>query len=94
MTGTTEKNLDTLRLFFLAVVEKHKDIFPNERVFEFTREWVSLKHEWLAGQRARFALGIVSLGLRHPNLTLHRLRMALPSLPGNAVFGRFSRELG
>ncbi len=49
--------------------EKHRSAFDNEAVYDFCREWIQLKFDWLAGARTSFALRIVRLGLMHPLLT-------------------------
>ncbi len=91
MTGTSDKSLDTLRELFLTVVDKHRSMFGSDMVYRFSRRWFSLKYDWLAGRRTRFAAGIVALGLGHPVLTWRRIRMAIPNLAHNRAFSRFSR---
>lgn len=91
MTPTSDKNIDRLKQYFLMVLDKHQDIFTTESVFRFSRQWASMKFDWLAGRYRRFVLDFIKLGLRHPFLTFRRIRMALPNLSGNRAFGRFTR---
>ena len=92
MTGTSDKSLDKLKELFLMVIDKHRAVFGADDVYAFCRKWASLKFDWLAGRRARFALGLAALGAKHPVLTWRRIRMALPNFSHNRAFRRFSRN--
>jgi glycosyltransferase involved in cell wall biosynthesis len=92
MTDTSEKNLQTIREFSIMLIDKHRPLFDNDVSYNFSRNWVSLKFDWLAGQSFKFIFEIVKLALAHPLMVWQRLKMALPSLSNNRAFKRFSRE--
>jgi glycosyltransferase involved in cell wall biosynthesis len=91
MTKTTDKDLAQEKQYTLAMLEKHRDLFEDESLYEFCREWVELKHLWLGDERAALAVLLAQLGLRRPSLTFRRLYNALPSVGGNRAFRRFHR---
>jgi glycosyltransferase involved in cell wall biosynthesis len=86
MTRRTDKTLDRLKVQDLALLEKHRDLIEDEELYHFCREWTELKFRWLAGKRAEFFELLMQLGMRHPLLTLRRLRFALPSVDTNRAF--------
>ena len=91
MTSTSDKSLDALEEYLLAILDKHSDVFDTVAQFNFSRRWAQLKFTWLANRRVAFLGGLIALGLRHPLQTTHRLLAALPNLAGNRAFGRFVR---
>jgi glycosyltransferase involved in cell wall biosynthesis len=93
MTRTKDKDLELERKYSLALLDKHKDLFCHEAMFEFCREWLELKHYWLRGDWNMFVTRAMKLGVTHPLLTWRRTWLAFPSLGSNRSFGRFHREL-
>ena len=93
MTQTSDKTLDQLLYFWLLLMNKHKNIFDNDRLYTFSRKWIKLKFDWLTDQRIEFARKLMQLGLQYPLLTMHRLRMGVPSMVANRAFRRFYRKL-
>jgi len=94
MTKTGDKSLDRLKVQALALLEKHRDLIEDEELYRFCREWTDLKFRWLAGKRAEFFELLMQLGMRHPLLTLRRLRFALPGVGTNRAFRAFQRHAG
>jgi len=92
LTKSSEKNLETLKHYTLAMLEKHRSVFDDSFSYNFCREWIELKFLWLAGDRSGFVSGLVNLGMRHPVYTLRRLIMALPNTTGNIAFSRFQQD--
>jgi GT2 family glycosyltransferase len=92
MTQTSDKSLDQLRLFTLLLLERHQGFFDNESLYEFCREWIELKFDWLGNNRMSFARRLMMLGVKHPVLVAKRLRMAMPSLAGNRAFNLFYHD--
>lgn len=89
MTSSSDKGLERLRQHALQMLEKHRDFFASEDEYCFTRNWMELKHDWLAGRQLSFFGRLASVATRHPLLTLNRIRMALPQMEGNHAFRRF-----
>ena len=92
MTRTADKGLDRLKVQTLALLEKHRDLIEDEELYHFCREWTDLKFRWLGGNRAEFFELLMQLGMRHPLLTLRRLRFALPGLDTNRAFRAWHRR--
>jgi glycosyltransferase involved in cell wall biosynthesis len=89
MTRTADKALDREELEFLAMLEKHRDLIESEQAYRFCREWTKLKFHWLERRHAAFFKSLTQLGMRHPLLTLRRLRLALPGVSANRAFRNF-----
>jgi glycosyltransferase involved in cell wall biosynthesis len=86
MTRRADKTLDRLKVQDFALLEKHRDLIEDEELYRFCREWTDLKFRWLGGERAAFFELLMQLGIRHPLLTLRRLRFALPGIGTNRAF--------
>jgi len=93
MTGTTDKNVDSLAAYTLKLLDKHRENFDNPARYRFARRWIALKFDWLANRRARFLKGLAALGLSYPVETTFRIRAAIPNLSGNWAFNRFLRSV-
>lgn len=92
LTATPEKSLEDEKRYRLALIDKHREVFDDERHYRFSREWAETKYVWLGGDRLSFARRLVRSGLGHPLLTWQRIRLALPTLEGNRAFARFHRN--
>lgn len=89
MTPTTDKSLADEQRYATALLEKHRDLFDTDDGYRFARDWLALKHQWLAGRRLRFATGLARLGIAHPVNTVRRLLRALPNFGINRAFRQF-----
>jgi glycosyltransferase involved in cell wall biosynthesis len=89
MKATVDKSIAGEALFAMALIDKHHDLFESEADYLFARDWLGLKHHWLANRRLRFAAGLARLGLARPAFTGRRLTAALPNLGLNRAFRRF-----
>lgn len=89
MTKTTEKSLADEHAFQLKLMEKHRQFMDREGQYDFCRDWFILKQAWLQGRRFIFAAQLASLILRHPLLSMRRLRLAIPNVATNRAFSRF-----
>jgi glycosyltransferase involved in cell wall biosynthesis len=89
MKATLDKSLAGEAFFAISLIDKHRDLFESEPDYLFARNWVALKHHWLANRRLRFAAGLARLGLTRPAGTGQRLLGALPNLGLNRAFRRF-----
>ncbi len=92
LTKTSDKSLDRLLGYKLALIDKHRDLFETEALFRFSRAWIELKHDWLSGNHRRFAARLAMATLAHPWLTCRRIRYALPNLEANRAFAQFHRH--
>jgi glycosyltransferase involved in cell wall biosynthesis len=92
MTKTSDKQLDRERQFMLMILEKHRDVFENRALYDFSRQWVSLKYSWLGDRPMDCARRLAKLGLLHPVLTLRRSFASLRSLDSNRTTRRFFRR--
>jgi len=86
MTRTVDKSLGGEKHYVLAILEKHRDLIENEELYQFSCEWTELKFRWIGKRRAAFVRLLVHLGVRHPLLTLQRLRFALSGVGSNRAF--------
>jgi hypothetical protein len=93
MTATSEKSLATLECFSLMVFERHRDLFPTGGEFSFCCDWIRLKFSLLAGHRRRAFQLLLKLVIRHPSLSLFRLRRSIPNLRRNRSFAAFARGI-
>lgn len=93
MTPTSDKSLEKLHEFWIAIFEKHRDAFAHPARYAFCKRWLDLKYIWLEGTHAAFARGFVALLARHPLLTSQRTFRAFGSLRGNRIFSRFSQSI-
>ena len=89
MKATLDKSLAGEAFFAMSLIDKHRDLFESEPDYLFARNWVALKHDWLANHWLRFAAGLARLGLTRPAGTGRRLLGALPNLGLNRAFRRF-----
>lgn len=89
MTPTTDKSLKDEQRYAGALLEKHRDLFDSEQSYRFARDWLELKHHWLAGRRWRFATGLARVSVAHPVITAERLLLALPNFGINRAFRQF-----
>ena len=92
MTRTADKSLGLLKMQSLALLEKHRDLIEDDELYSFCREWTDLKFRWLGGKRGAFFQLLMQLGVRHPLLTLQRLRFALPGVDTNRAFRALYRR--
>jgi glycosyltransferase involved in cell wall biosynthesis len=92
MTKATNKTLDHLKRQDLSLLEKHRNLIEDDELYHFCRDWTDLKFRWLAGKRSEFFGLLMQLGMRHPLLTLRRLRFALPSVGTNRAFRALHRR--
>jgi glycosyltransferase involved in cell wall biosynthesis len=83
MTLAPDKTLDLEKRCVLALLHKHRDLIGDETVYQFCVQWTELKFRWLDKRRASFLTLLIRLGIRHPFLTLQRLRLAAPGLGSN-----------
>jgi GT2 family glycosyltransferase len=92
MTISSEKSLAAECEAFLSVLDKHHALFETPRAYQFARRWTRLKHEWLAGRRARFAMGLAGLAVSAPLETGRRLAYALPMSSSREGWRRLHRH--
>ena len=91
MTKTSDKNLDQEREFVLMVTDKHRDIFDNQDVYDFCREWISLKYSWLGSRRLDTLRRLAKIGATHPLLAMRRAIASLRNFGGNRAARHFYR---
>ncbi len=91
LTRRSDKSLKSELAYKLMLIDKHRDVFDSTGHYQFCRDWLLAKHEFLAGHRGRFAARMARAALTHPLLTWQRLSLALPNLEGNRAFARFHR---
>ncbi len=89
MTKTSEKSLTEEYRNTQLLLEKHRAIMDAEGQYEFCRSWMAAKQLWLEGRAMKFSMAVAKLALRHPQLTLRRLLLAVPNLSLNKAFSRF-----
>ena len=89
MTLTSDKGIERERHYWLALVDKHRDIFTTDWEYKGCRHWINLRHDWLAARRARFWWGLARLAAAQPFFTGMRIWMSLRNLSGNRAFSRF-----
>jgi hypothetical protein len=92
MTLAPDKTLALEKQCVLALLHEHRDLIEDEELYNFCRAWTELKFRWLGGRRAAFVKLIVQLGVRHPFLTLQRLRLAVPGLGSNRAWRSLHRR--
>ncbi len=92
MTMSSEKSLAAECEATLAVLDKHRALFETPCAYRFARRWTRLKYEWLAGRRARFAMGLAGLAASAPLETGRRLAYALPMSSSRAGWRRLHRQ--
>jgi glycosyltransferase involved in cell wall biosynthesis len=93
MTSTSDKSLEQLKNYWLLLMKKHQGLFGTDDIYRFCGEWIELKYNWLANQRAEFARKFMQLIFKHPVLTARRIYMAVPTLSGNRAFKRHCVDL-
>ena len=91
MTRTADKALGWEKQHVLALLEKHRDLIDSEELYQFCRAWTELKFRWIGRRRAAFLGLLMQLGVRHPLLTLQRLRLALPGVGSNRAWRALHR---
>jgi GT2 family glycosyltransferase len=89
MTRTSDKGIERERQNWLALVDKHRDVFRSEAEYDACRRWIDLRHDWLSQQRASFWRRLLQLIATRPGFTAIRLWMSLRNLPANIAFSRF-----
>ena len=89
MTATADKNLTNELLLFIAIIDKHRDLFENQEAYHFARNWLTLKHQWLERRPFVFATGLVRLMFANPSRAGRRLLGALPNVGINRAFRQF-----
>lgn len=94
MTPTSEKTLELLRYYTLMMLEKHHGFFDHEGLYQFCREWIEVKFDWLGREQISFTRRLIKLAMRHPFATLYRIRMAMPNFVLNRVFSHFCQNMG
>jgi len=94
MTLTADKTLADERRYALALLDKHRDLFGSAVRYRFARDWLELKHHWLARRRLAFTASLLRLGGTHPLGTAQRLVRALPNFGINRAFRRFHAAKG
>lgn len=89
MTRTSEKSIGEEHRSFVRIMDKHRDFVAANGDYGFCCRWIEVKYAWLArGWRACLPQ-LLGLMLRHPVLTLQRVREALPNTALNRAFSRF-----
>jgi glycosyltransferase involved in cell wall biosynthesis len=89
MTRTSDKGIERERQYWLALVDKHRDVFTSEGEYEACRGWIDVRHDWLSRQRGSFWRRLLLLTAARPDFTAMRLWMSLRNLPANVAFSRF-----
>lgn len=89
MTQTSDKSLDSIRRYQIALIEKHRDVFPTDRDYRHSRDWIDMKFSLHGGRRAELIRRLAWLGLRFPIRTARRLMIARWNVEGNRAFRRF-----
>lgn len=89
MTKTSEKSLDGEFKFTLMLLDENRGFLQQEGQYEFCRNWVHMKHDWLKGRRMTFFVRLFALLLRYPRLSYRRLMLARQNVVPNKAFSRF-----
>ena len=89
MTLTGDKKLAEERGFMLKLLEKHKHFIALKSDYDFCRDWINAKYDFLAGRRGVFAAKLAGLFCTHPVETVKRLYRALPNTAFNMQCARF-----
>jgi glycosyltransferase involved in cell wall biosynthesis len=89
MTKTADKNIERERKFWLALVDKHRDVFRSAAEYDVCRRWIDVRHDWLARRHDAFVAGLLRLAVTRPAFTAMRLVMSLRNLGTNFAFSRF-----
>jgi GT2 family glycosyltransferase len=89
MTRSSDKSIERERHYWLALLDKHRDVFASHAEYDACRRWVELRHDWLAARHGAFWRRALNLAATRPLFTGRRLWLSLRNLPGNTAFSRF-----
>ena len=89
MTAAPDRSLGGERDFAVKLLEKHRDVADRYGLYDFCREWIELRQDWLEGRRGSFLVRFSALAAQHPLRTARRLSLALPHLGLNRALRRF-----
>lgn len=89
MTMSQDKNLNEELSCTLHYMDKHKNLFPSARAYDFQVKWVKAKYDYFKGQKK----SLISCLFQHPILTIEKIFWALPSYWHNKKFKKF-HEVG
>ncbi len=89
MTKTSDKSLAEEYRNAKILLRKHRSIIGNQVQYNFCCDWLNLKQSWLECHRIEFACQLVMLVIKHPVLSLARLRAAFNNIKLNQLFSRF-----
>lgn len=92
MTKTYEKSLREEFRNISLLIEKHKNVFDNNKIYRFTRTWLGIKQKWLEKKRITFIFSLALLAIHHPIMTYKRFIAALPNVRSNRAFSRFYNQ--
>ena len=89
MTPTSDKSLADERYYTLKWLEKHRDLADAEGLYDFYRQWLSLKYAWLERKQGQFIIGLARIGVTYPSTTLRRLALSWRNFKINRSFRQF-----
>ncbi|WP_204138891.1 glycosyltransferase family 2 protein [Halomicronema sp. CCY15110] len=89
MTPTSDKSLADERYYTLKWLAKHRDIADAEGLYDFHRQWLSLKHTWLERNRGQFIVGLARVSVTYPIATLRRFVLSWRNFKINRSFRQF-----
>ncbi len=70
----------------LALVEKYKSLFEDERRYEYARDWIYLRYRHFGRQRVLSVFALLKLFVKYPSWTFEQLSRSAPK--------RLKHELG
>jgi len=88
MAATADKPIAAERMYGLALLDKHRDLFRSDNDYFFCRAWLDVKDSWMRRSRSEFVYRLLRIGLRHPLQSLYRAGMAMPNLSANRAVSR------
>ena len=93
MTPGSEKRLAEEHRYMAMIFMKNRELLDQHTGLEFALNWLDVRHTWLAGNRLRFLIKLLCLGLRHPRPTIYRIIMAAPNYRLNQTFRKFHQDI-
>lgn len=91
MTLSSDKSLDGELDYAVRMLDKHRAVAESPRQYRFARDWLQMRHRWLAGHKGQALWGLFLLGFMHPVQSARRLLPAISTLGINRAFSRFHR---
>ncbi len=92
MTLASDKKLEEEKYYAFKLIEKHKSFIQAHMDYRFCSQWLDAKYDLLQKQRSSFIYKIMWLLLKHPILTMLRIKWALPNIGFNLRFIKFHHD--